>query len=1020
MTSPPNRPRGSARVPGPDPDDTGNHRDRDEPSGRYSSGRYGSTERDSGRHGAGYDTPRGSHGAPDPDRGYGHRRDPGGPVGGETTGRHGGGSHGSARPSDPYGSGGRSSRRSADSAPSFSDYAPQPGERGSAFGDYAPPRSGDDDRSASHRRSDYGSREASRSEPARSEPARSEPTGRTRRSEYSAYGGDSRYGDDEPTSGRHSSGAAAVGGGVAAGAAGQASVGSASVGSASVGSARVGRASVGSASVRPSGPDDPTRPGGPLGPPLSRAEERRLAETRGGTSKVLKKRKRRRRIVAGVAALLLVVGLGTIGGAYYFTSVPLPGELSPPQVSNIYYSDGSLMARLGTQNRTHVDINKVPEQVKYAVVAAEDRSFYTNSGVDFKGIVRAAWGHVTGNSDSGGASTITMQYAKLALDRRQTNRTYTEKLKEAVVAMKLGQKYSKDQILGFYLDTVYFGRGAYGIQAAAQAYYHKDVTKLTAEQAAVIASVIKDPTNFDPAVDKQGAQSRWEYVLTGMTKLGKYHQPIDAAKYPMPFKPDPNSSGASYGLDKPTGLVVTQIEHELIDGGKFTSMKEADEALRSGGYKITTTIDRKTQGHAVYVGNHELKGEQPGLADSIVAVDPKNGGVRAYFGGNDGSGYDTASHTHEPGSSFKVYVLAAALSRGYSIKSYWNGDGSEKLPARGEDGKVHNSEDEVCNDGGKGPDGHDRCSLTMAVHKSLNTVFYKLTYDMGKAAVLKVAAEAGIKTIVPTAANGKTEPPIDLTKVSPDKAAQTPGIGYEVGFGQNPVTPLDHANGLATFAAGGVYHTAHFIQKMTDSDGNAAYTPKIETRHVFSPAVAADIDYVLKGVANHESQMIEPHREQANKTGTWQYHDSNWQNSHAWTVGYVPQLACAVWVGNLKGDKPIKNNRGMAMYGWDLPGRIWAKFMSHAVKDLKMPAKSFPPPQYVGDKTKGQYPGAAPPPTHSASPTPTDTGTPTPGPTGPTQPGWPPTGQPTGPVTGTPTCPPWQKCPTPGGGRAGG
>ncbi len=1014
MTSPPNRPRGSARVPGPDPDGTGNSRDHGEPSGRFSSGRYDSDQRGSDQRGAGYGTPRGSHSAPDPDRGSGRRRDPGGPVGGETTGRHGAGN---------YGSGGRSGRRSADSAPSFSDYAPQPGERGSAFGDYAPPRAGDDERSASHRRSDYGSR---------SESPRSESTGRTRRSEYSDLGGASRYGDDESATGRHSSGAsgptgrasvgrgaAAVGGAAAAGSVGQASVGSASVGSASVGSARVGRASVGSASVRPSGPDDPTRPGGPLGPPLSRAEERRRALAGGSTSKVLKKRKRRRRIVAGIAALLLVVGLGTIGGAYYFTSVPLPDEQTPPQVSSIYYSDGSLMARLGTENRTHVDINKIPEQVKYAVVAAEDRSFYTNSGVDFKGIVRAAWGHVTGNADSGGASTITMQYAKQALDPSQTNRTYTEKLKEAVVAMKLGQKYSKDQILGFYLDTVYFGRGAYGIQAASQAYYHKDVTKLTAEQAAVIASVIKDPTNFDPAVDKQGAQTRWNYVLDGMTKLGKYHQPIDAAKYPMPIKPDPNS-GASYGLDKPTGLVVTQIKQELVDNGKFSSMKEADERLRTGGYKITTTINRKAQDHAVYVANHELKGEQPGLADSIVAVEPGSGAVRAYYGGNDGTGYDTASHTHQPGSSFKVYVLAAALMNGYSIKSYWNGDGAEKLPARGADGKVHNSEDEICNDGGKGPDGHVRCSLTMAVRKSLNTVFYKLTYDLGKAAVLKIAAEAGIRQIVPTAANGSTEDPIDLTKVSPEKAADTPGIGYEVGFGQNPVTPLDHANGLATFANGGVYTTAHFIQKMTDADGNSGWSPKIEHRRVFSAAAAADIDYVLKGVANHESQMIEPHREQANKTGTWQYHDSNWQNSHAWTVGYIPQLACAVWVGNLKGDKPIQNNRGMAMYGWDLPGRIWAKFMTKAVQDLHFEAKSFPPAQFIGDKTKGQYSGVAPPPTHSASPTPTGTGTPTPGPTGTTPPGWPPTGQPTGPVTGTPTCPPWQNCPPAGGGRGGG
>ncbi|MGA8112378.1 MAG: transglycosylase domain-containing protein, partial [Actinocatenispora sp.] len=762
---------------------------------------------------------------------------------------------------------------------------------------------------------------------------------------------------------------------------------------AAVGSARVGRAS-----VRAGGPDDdPFLPGGP---PRSRAEERRRAMAAANTPQVRKKRKRRRRIIAGIAVLLLLVGIGTVGGTFYFTTVKLPEQLPAPQVSNIYFSDGkTLMARLGTQNRTMVDISKVPKPVRSAVVSAEDRSFYDNSGVDFKGIVRAAWGHVTGNEDAGGASTITMQYAKAVLDPSQTHRSPTEKVKEAVAAMKLNQKYSKDKILEFYLNTTFFGRGAYGIQSAAQAYFGKSVSDLTPEEAGVIASAIKDPYNLDPANNLSAAQDRWKYTMGGMRTLGQYHKAVDVANYPKVSKPDANSNGASIGLDKPTGLIVRQIKHELVDNGQFDSMKEADKQLATGGYKIVTTIDKKAEDDAIRVAKNELKGQQKGLADALVSVQPGTGAVKAYYGGQRGDGWDTAGNTHQPGSSFKVYVLAAALMNGYSIKSYWNGDSAEKFTDRGGDHKVHNSEDEICNDGGKDPEGHYHCSLTGAVRKSLNTVFYYLTQQLGKDTVIRIARDCGIRTLVPTGSNGGSTDPIDLTKVSPEEAATKPGIGNEIGFGQNPVTPLDHANGLATLANGGVYTKAHFIASMTKVDSGETYSPKPEHRRVFSKEIAADIDYVLKGVATQPNQFIQPSREQANKTGTWQYNDSNWQNSHAWTVGYVPQLAAAVWVGNQEGNKPILNDRGTAMYGWDLPGSIWAKFMSAALQDMHMPAQNFPPPAYVGNKASGQFPGPAPKPSPSPTPTPS-TGLPSPGSSSP--PPW---------QTGSPSPGPSSPCP---------
>lgn len=771
--------------------------------------------------------------------------------------------------------------------------------------------------------------------------------------------------------------------------------------------------------MRPPGPDGDDR--GPTasqtGPPRSRAEERRAAKS---TVKARKKRRRRRRIAAGIAVLLLLVGIGTIGGAYYFTSVTLPDQLSSKVPSNIYYSDGTLMARLGTQNGSHVDVKKLPDRVKYAIVSAEDRSFYDNSGVDFKGILRASLGHLVGKDNSGGASTITMQYAKLAEDPSQTHRTYTEKLKEAVVAMKLDQKYDKDTVLGFYLDVAYFDRGAYGLQAAAKTYFDTDASKLTAEQAAVLAAVIKDPGGFDPGLHPKAAKSRWKYVLKGMKEAGKYHKPISLDNYPKVNKYDPNGDGASYGLDKPTGLVIKQVERELMKNGVFPRGKKGDRlgplgptirGLQSGGYKIVTTINKKAEDHAIKVAKHDLKGQQKGLADALVSVQPNTGKVIAYYGGSDGSGFDTAGSTHQPGSSFKVYVLAAALMNGYSMDSYWNGDGEEKFPGRGGDGKVHNSDNEACNDGGTGPDGTKRCSLKEATSLSLNTVFYALTKKLGKDTVLKLAHECGIDKIVPTAVDGKKQPAIDLTKVSPEDAAQRPGIGNEVGFGQNPVTPLDHASGLATFANNGVYTTEHFIETMKDNDGHLKYKPTIKHRRVFSAAAASDISWVLQTVARAPNQFIQPKREQANKTGTWQYGKSTTENSQAWTVGYIPQLAAAVWVGQQHGDKPIKTPWGDMMYGSELPGTIWADYMSAAVDDLNMPAKDFPKPQHIGDPSKGQFDGAAP------SPTPSDKDTPPPATDTPTAPGTtsPSTPPPDDP-SHTPTCVPrWpNNCDDPG------
>lgn len=972
MTSPPNRPRGSARVPGPTPDGPGGAREPGQPSGRYRSGQYGSNDSGAGRHG----------GPADSNPSY---RSPGAPVGGETTGRHGRGYDGG----EPTGSG--RSRHSAD-APTYGQ--PRSAGPGRYPSDPGPSRHGAEPTTGRH----------------------GEPTS----ARHSVPGGNSgRHSVPEPATGSARVGPPRGTPGPRTGSVGSASVGSASVGGASVGSASVGSAPVGGpsgrASVRPPGPDDN---GDFFSDSFDEIEKRERADRRraAGTPRA-KKRMRRRRIIAGIAVLLLLAGLGTIGGAYYFTSVPLPENLAAKVPSTFYYSDGKTqMAKLGASNGSHVDVSKLPKYVKYSVVSAEDRSFYKNSGVDFKGILRATWGHVTGNDDAGGASTITMQYAKLIEDRLQNHRTYTEKVKETAIAMKLSQKYDKDTILGFYLDLAYFNRGATGIQAAAKTYFNKDATKLTPEEAAVLASIIKDPTQYDPQVNKKAAQDRWVYVLEGMKQLGVYNKPISMANYPKVRPDDPNSHGATFGLDKPTGFVVSQVIDELTDKQVLSQDPDRDkrrdatkQALETGGYKIVTTINKTAQDDAVeaaHYGIKEAKPYNPKIATALVAVEPGTGNVLAYYGGDNGTGYDMAGNAHQPGSSFKVYTLAAGVQAGYSVKSYWNGDADEKFDDRGGDGKVHNSDGEECHDAGH-YNGHDYCTLYNATAMSLNTVFYALSQKVGKANVLKLAHDAGITAI--TSDGQKTGKPTtySLANVGTEQAAQDiidkGGFGNEIGFGQYPVSPLDHANGYATFANNGVYTEQHFVTRLIDADGNTKYTPKKVQRTVFSKTVAADIDWVLRKVATQERQMITPYRQQANKTGTWEFPNKNNenQNSHAWMCGYVPQLASTVWMGRKDEDGPIWNQRHQPLYGSEFPSDVWSRFMSNALRDLNKPAQDFPTPTFSG-KLTGQYASPSPSPSpSSASPTPSQN---TPSPSY-SVPGWP--GNTNTPDPGQSSCSPW-------------
>ncbi|WP_309227221.1 transglycosylase domain-containing protein [Micromonospora thermarum] len=305
------------------------------------------------------------------------------------------------------------------------------------------------------------------------------------------------------------------------------------------------------------------------------------------------KRRRRRKVTIILAVLALLLGSGLLGGAYYVDSVPTPTDLKLPESTTVYFADGRTpLAKLGTENRTIVPFEQMNDSAKQAIVAAEDRTFWTNEGIDFAGVLRAAWANVTGGQRQG-ASTITQQYARVAADLKGV--TYSRKAREAVMAWKLDDTYSKEEILGFYLNTVPFGRGAYGVEAAAQTYFGKTVRRdapaekqLTVAEAMVLCAMVKQPEanpddpegqpGYDPQrspTARQNSIDRWNYIRDGMVELG-YLSPDEAADlaYPDTVKPIEATADRS-GLDRPTGLVVNHVLSELRQSEPFKD-KPAD------------------------------------------------------------------------------------------------------------------------------------------------------------------------------------------------------------------------------------------------------------------------------------------------------------------------------------------------------------------------------------------------------------------------------------------------------------
>ncbi|MDP9436545.1 MAG: penicillin-binding protein [Actinomycetota bacterium] len=608
----------------------------------------------------------------------------------------------------------------------------------------------------------------------------------------------------------------------------------------------------------------------------------------------------------GLAGGLLLGGVG-----YALTDVPEAAESVRQQSTLVTYADGSELARLGEQNRRLVGLDAVSDVAERAVLAAEDRGFYSSPGISPTGIARALFANVQGGGVEQGGSTITQQYAKNAY--LTSERTFSRKVKEVFIALKMTQTRSKDEILEDYLNTIYFGRGAWGIEAATETYFGGRAADLSVGQAAVLASSIRSPAGYDPARHPDRARARWEYVLDGMVDKGWLTAEERAQqRYPNVRAPESTKRQDRAG---PQGYVLDRVEDEMAALGY-------EQRMSSGGLVIQTTLRKQAQEAAVAAVQEEIPAGaggsgQAAIQGALVAVRPGTGEVYAYYGGRTGNGgFDYARSRQDPGSTMKPYVLAAALEQGIGLRTRVNGNSPREFA--GYPVPVRNFDDQ----------DFGRITLTTATENSVNTAYVALAAEVGPQAVADVARRAGIGEQVQLS----------------DAPGEAPALGIALGIYGVPV--VDQAAGFATFAAGGVAAEPFLVKSVREQRSReVVYTAEARTSQAFPAEVAADATYAMRQVVEsgtaRRNGRLDDGRPAAGKTGTTQ------ESNDAWMVGYTPQLSTAVWIG--RGDnEPIVGELGSSggLTGGSAPARIWKAFMDGALEG--QPVEEFPDRAFVG------------------------------------------------------------------------
>ena len=613
-------------------------------------------------------------------------------------------------------------------------------------------------------------------------------------------------------------------------------------------------------------------------------------------------------VLLGGALLLLVGAFSNLSVLKETGTFSSPLSLRPLSIpSQILDSNGNLLYLVADgQYRTPVALSKVPPLVQAAVLDVEDHTFYLHGALDLRSIGRAFIADFSGGAGLQGGSTITQQLVKNAILNPQ--RTLSRKLQEAILSFRLAGVMSKNQIFSRYLNTIYFGEGAYGIEAAAQTYFAEPVGKLDIAQSALLASLIEDPSGNDPFYYPQAALFRRNLAIGQMVLYGTItqKQAMQAIAEPLP------TVSHRISFSAPTAF-VTEVIDRLLNTPKYSFLGSGPTQrlakLQIGGYTINTSQNQSDQNYADASVNNIVPNTGGKFTAALVSVDPSNGNVLALVSGNPTKGtggFDVATGRggtgRQPGSSFKIFTLSSALEQGYSPNDIIDGTGpctftipnTKPFPYI-----AHNAEP-----------GYGLMTITTATANSVNCAYIRLAINVGLQNVVDTAHIMGVN--------------------SPLLAVPSVAIGSE------DVTPLEMATAYSVLADGGLLHPARFVTSISDYSGTSLYNPVVSSQRVLSSRVVAIEDQILQQVIIRGTGTAAAlaGRPAAGKTGTTDNFTDGWFD------GYTPQMVTTVWMGAPSGSVPMFDVGGIPVYGGTYPARIWHSYMYQAL--LNQPVEAFP------------------------------------------------------------------------------
>jgi membrane peptidoglycan carboxypeptidase len=626
-------------------------------------------------------------------------------------------------------------------------------------------------------------------------------------------------------------------------------------------------------------------------------------------------------VVLTLAGALIAVAVGSIaysaGRLFHDVATaketPMPGLVTDPSLPSVIYAgNGSVMATLRSSlYRQPVALSQISPILIQAVLDTEDHSFWHHGGLDVEATARALLADVNAGAAVQGGSTIAQQLVKNTYLTDQ--KTLSRKVREAVLAQRLEEKYTKSQVLDAYLNSVYLGSGAYGVEAAAKEYFNEDASHLDLAQAALLAGLIQAPSAYDPIINPEGARERRSEVLSRMV----YYKSVSAAQaevanevaLPTTVHDAPGVSYTSFGY------YVDEVVNQLLDNPALgATLSERENALFNGGLKIYTNEVPSLQAHAQHVAVADIPSSLEHVVAAFAVMDPRNGNVEALVGGPDpgASQFDDAVQgLRQPGSGFKLFSLIAALESGYNVYDSILATSPCAVTFPGVPVQAGYNVSRLMNNDPGDPNGV--VTLVEATAISINCAFLRLAHQVSLQKVINVAKSMGV-----------SDPTLD------------PGNPSLV-IGTEAVRPIEMSAAYATVADGGIYHAPTFVNRVVDRIGAVIYDGEQPGRRVFSQQVADEAIVALRATVQYGTGTAAalPNADVAGKTGTTD------NSVDAWFNGITPTLVSSVWMGDPDGEVPMYVD-GVEVYGADYPTQIWHDVMAYALRNVSY--SSFPDP----------------------------------------------------------------------------